>query len=705
MTANFRLKVSYIEAFARHERGSRSDKKKAAPMEVASEKLSGYKQVEGSRLGSRSNDNSASLPEFRIPESEQALSLGSQASGFKSGSSQCVSQNAAAQSLPTAAFRSLQRSSQTSSKELTNSEREDIDEKIISCLLSYNQNLLAAICEGSIVGDAAATLSAEILSLLRQQGREITENFTKRLVSKKMSRFVQKGSDLADVLRDNSMASMCLNSYARYEGIGFLSTCLKPAMAKILPTVGSIELDPNKLPAGTTEKDIQENETRLKSSVVIILHSILDCKLHMPHSIRRLCAFLKTHVLQSIKDQQMNASIGSSASQTTPARIAGGVPSIASEASVFHGSVPYSSSPLAQPSVTNSQTPSTANLPSIQEAAPVSTSLADSRLSSSDANMAIRVGTSHSATPKSSFSPIEHSTFAVHRKSSANVGSPNMASRLTGMLGLSSENVPGSSGAQSPTRKRATSVQIDAKNRFTLIEKIVSSFLFLRFFIPAITSPDVYGLLPPDCPALSLAQRRALLICGKIFTGICNDVDFGHKEEHLVTLNEFLRSWRGQIRQYIQWAMQGSGNETAPPANAVCNRQSSGAADPSPESGNILMPCLAVTGPNERTGSPKRFKTKDTLQPLGILGTNRHKLFAFLAQHIESLDASLNDQDFLSRLSPSELEGIKDNWGQLKSCISKSPYVLSDPRNSNQTATNFWNHRKQKNTPHTPNRH
>lgn len=92
-------------------------------------------------------------------------------------------------------------------------------------LLSHDQNLLAAICEGGIVGEAAASMSGEVLALLRSHGIGTTEEFVRRLARKKINKFcgyihylwmgknvglmnvfgklVNKGTDFADVLRDN----------------------------------------------------------------------------------------------------------------------------------------------------------------------------------------------------------------------------------------------------------------------------------------------------------------------------------------------------------------------------------------------------------------------------------------------------------------------------------------------------------------------
>ena len=64
-----------------------------------------------------------------------------------------------------------------------------MDRKIIQTLLSNNQNLLAVICDTNIVGEAAASISVEVLALLRIQSRAVTEEFVKRLIKKKVQKF------------------------------------------------------------------------------------------------------------------------------------------------------------------------------------------------------------------------------------------------------------------------------------------------------------------------------------------------------------------------------------------------------------------------------------------------------------------------------------------------------------------------------------
>ena len=65
----------------------------------------------------------------------------------------------------------------------------------------------------------------------------------------------------------------------------------------------------------------------------------------------------------------------------------------------------------------------------------------------------------------------------------------------------------------------------------------VGSFIFLRFFCPAIVAPEADGLVsaPP-----SKELRRGLLLIAKVIQNLANNVLFGAKEPYMDALNDFL---------------------------------------------------------------------------------------------------------------------------------------------------------------------
>jgi len=67
--------------------------------------------------------------------------------------------------------------------------------------------------------------------------------------------------------------------------------------------------------------------------------------------------------------------------------------------------------------------------------------------------------------------------------------------------------------------------------------KAIGSFLFLRFIVPAICAPHVYGIYkdPPND-----STQRKLILLSKVLQNLANEAQFGNKEPYMATLNDFL---------------------------------------------------------------------------------------------------------------------------------------------------------------------
>ncbi|KAJ3164344.1 Neurofibromin 1 [Geranomyces variabilis] len=132
----------------------------------------------------------------------------------------------------------------------------------------------------------------------------------------------------------------------------------------------------------------------------------------------------------------------------------------------------------------------------------------------------------------------------------------------------------------------------------TVPEKVVGSFLFLRFFVPAITSPDTYGLIEGR---VQPSARRGLVLCGKVLTAMCNDVDFGNKEQYLMCLNHFLRENREKVKDFLVYASASDTEAPDEPAPA-----------PPAEPTEVLVPSSASSAtpvpdpPSPASSSPRQ---------------------------------------------------------------------------------------------------
>lgn len=77
---------------------------------------------------------------------------------------------------------------------------------------------------------------------------------------------------------------------------------------------------------------------------------------------------------------------------------------------------------------------------------------------------------------------------------------------------------------------------------------IVGGFLFLRYFVPAITAPDGFGVISPP---LTPATRRAMVLVAKLIQNLANLVEFGAKEPYLTPLNHFIVDNKAKMMEYL----------------------------------------------------------------------------------------------------------------------------------------------------------
>jgi neurofibromin 1 len=75
----------------------------------------------------------------------------------------------------------------------------------------------------------------------------------------------------------------------------------------------------------------------------------------------------------------------------------------------------------------------------------------------------------------------------------------------------------------------------------------IGGFIFLRFFCPAISAPEGFGILeePP-----TEASRRMLILITKVLQSLSNDVEFGSKEPYMTKLNDFIHSNREKLQNF-----------------------------------------------------------------------------------------------------------------------------------------------------------
>ncbi|KAI9002731.1 Rho GTPase activation protein [Gaertneriomyces semiglobifer] len=627
------------------------------------------------------------------------------------------------------------------------------DKKLPEILLANNANLLAVICQCTFVGDTAANVSLGVLSLLRRQKENGTEAFLKRLLRARIEGYLTKSRDLSDIIRDNSMATMLLNAFARSEGLHYLGDCLKEPLQNVLPFIQGCEIDPIKLPSNMDPEDLQEliteNESRLKSACSRLLLSIIERQDEMPWPIRRMCHYLKDTVEEmyeigwtprvalhrpatlrehpdgsdtskvpvssvdttgSIANSRESLRVQSNAPGSRTASIdnvdrqsgAGAKVSPAKDGSPFVGTPPKEPFRLFRRRPRSSASSLSSSKDAGEDEVPISSGSTGSSEALANGRR-IPPGNRHSkiaTTPKGE-TPLRATPAPLETIASWPSGANSRSEGLSDIMatevrrqkrlsdfGLPKHTVPIRASINS--LPRAPSLMSNLRHGYLSVsEKVVGSFLFLRFFVPAITSPETYGLVEGS---ISPAARRGLVLCGKILTAMCNDVDFGNKEQYLMALNPFLRENREKVKDFLIFASSTDAEHANPEALPTSSSNSKESLETSP-TGRAPSSSSGTEAMRKALSRsmPSLLKSGNDL-PLngghntGVTASKFHRtrsadfvdidnFYTYLGRSLGKLEKEIDEQ--LLYLQPEESEGVTAGFMELKRVLENSSYADS----------------------------
>lgn len=160
------------------------------------------------------------------------------------------------------------------------------------------------------MGDYAAVVSKGALSILDSAKLPgLAEEFIARIVKARADDYVLKNRDLADIIRDNSMCTMLLTSFARSNGNTYLNFSLSDPLSGALKYLEKCEIDKSKF-FKETEAEIDElidvNRKNLQTVCEMIFSQIFDNQKRMPKALVRMCNFLDCVVgdIIAIRNQQ-----------------------------------------------------------------------------------------------------------------------------------------------------------------------------------------------------------------------------------------------------------------------------------------------------------------------------------------------------------------------------------------------------------------
>ncbi|KAI8370897.1 hypothetical protein EDC96DRAFT_502763 [Choanephora cucurbitarum] len=94
------------------------------------------------------------------------------------------------------------------------------------------------------------------------------------------------------------------------------------------------------------------------------------------------------------------------------------------------------------------------------------------------------------------------------------------------------------------------------------VKTAIGGFVFLRLFNPAILTPENCGF-PKTCLPRSKSVRKLLLQATRMMQNLANNVMFGSKETHLISLNDFITSNLYRVASFLRdiSAISNSDNE------------------------------------------------------------------------------------------------------------------------------------------------
>ncbi|KAJ1757434.1 hypothetical protein LPJ77_006567, partial [Coemansia sp. RSA 2523] len=396
-----------------------------------------------------------------------------------------------------------------------------------------------------ISGDRAAAMASHLVSFLRGNPRTANkvEDFVMSAFDMHVQRYAKMSSNPRNVLRDNNLPTMLVVSYLQQTCRSYVVSILQPVMAAIEPFVGSCELDPMRLPndVGTTSR----NSYNLYCVCRSVMDAVFSAGKHAPPEMRRLCSLIRRRIEDTWDTPQ--------------------VPPTPNAKPVVAPKKELPKLPMLELNEWESNLKSTVQVDIMND---IKAAL-DAWLEKPDAVVSEAAGSGNMELPmpslrrtdddgetRQSIVDLMSATFAGPDNLDTSLPIPNRESvqpreepRLSQVKATWRETqTPRKHKSPTMSRMSNHASRRYSGSYFTPVETVISMLLFVRFFIPILTSPEAYGLVEEK---ISASSRRGLLLCAKALAVLCNGVAFGSKEPYLVPMNGLIREYRPKLRQFL----------------------------------------------------------------------------------------------------------------------------------------------------------
>lgn len=462
-------------------------------------------------------------------------------------------------------------------------------------LLKNDFGMAKLLCKLEVSGDKAATMASHLISFLR--GNPATsshvEDFVIGAFDTHLRRYAAMPSNPRNILRDNNLATMLVVCYLQQTCRTYLVSILQPVMEAIDPFVENCELDPVRLTQNPDPSASSKNLYNLYCVCRSVLDAVFSAGKHAPMEMQRLCTILRMRIeatwgtpvtpmsvkpkktapilppapqlsLQNnVQEQEQQApELPKKESQQSMLEMAEWETNLKTTvdedimSDIKSALDEWLKRPGSGTPRHSSRTSSSANTNSGRSWLPSPSAKRDDEFGSETRQSLVQMmSSSFSSMPRLDTSlAVKATTSSIDNvKEDKKVQSPVSPVKPEDTWRQTQENNdkrPSSRGNMNPALASCLSKHTSRRysgSYFTPVETVISMLIFVRYFIPILTSPDAYGI---DV-TLSPAKRRGMLLCAKFVAVLCNGVSFGAKVPYLVPMNGLLREYRPKLRHYL----------------------------------------------------------------------------------------------------------------------------------------------------------
>ena len=320
-----------------------------------------------------------------------------------------------------------------------------------------------------------------------------------------------------------SLITMLLVAYAKEHGSQYIVQTLTQPLNNVYPLLDKCEVDSQKLSGANMEEQIMSGKNHLEQVCEKLFGIVFLSRNKIPDQILEMCRFLATATDELLGD---------------------------------FGDAPPLSPPISPPPDSNSSIPRPRIFGKLKDRegsfSPSSGQLSGSfQADTKAANLYLVMAES---VPLPSVMMEKHENLQRAIRSSVAIVEPEK-SKLSNVIQPSSESIISSVSVV----KSVNTIQDKSKTlgNLSTSEKIIGSFLFLRFIVPGRTLFFIIGITSPEANGIIMTEkitskaRRGLVLTGKMMTSLCNDNEFGNKDASLIPCNQFLIPYRTKMKEFL----------------------------------------------------------------------------------------------------------------------------------------------------------